>query len=68
MSNGFQILLNNYQEVKKILESDNVVENNDLDIEGIEVDEESVVSEEVIDAKNNNVLVKVGEQINFLTA
>ncbi len=25
-------------------------------------------SEEVIDAKNNNVLVKVGEQINFLTA
>ena len=25
-------------------------------------------SEEVIDAKNNKVLVKIGEQINFLTA
>ena len=35
--------------------ANNVVENNDLDIEGIEVDEESVVSEEVIDEDDENV-------------
>ena len=35
--------------------SNEVSENNDLDIEGIEVDEGSVVSEEVIDEGDENV-------------